>query len=138
MKQTYYLLILLLMSLVSCENRHIKHYDIDLYFYNELENDITLEIFKGGEVSKYELTQNDSVFWTTFHWYCDDRKIHVESETFVAYQEFLYPIDSVKMHYKKIYTYSDNDSINGLFYLQGQNMDIIYFGESKKENFGWK
>ena len=60
MKQTYYLLILLLISLVSCEKQHIKHYEMDLYFCNELEDNITLEIFKEGEVSKYELTQNTS------------------------------------------------------------------------------
>ena len=138
MKQTYYLLILLLISLVSCEKQHIKHYEMDLYFCNELEDNITLEIFKEGEVSKYELTQNDSIFWTTFHWSCDDRMTPGVSETIVAYERFLYSIDSVRVNYKKIYTYSDNDSINGLLYLQGYNGDIIYFDESKKELFGWE
>ena len=54
------------------------------------------------------------------------------------YERFLYSIDSVRVNYKKIYTYSDNDSINGLLYLQGYNGDIIYFDESKKELFGWE
>lgn len=139
MKQKYYLLILLLISLVACENRHDKHSEIDLYFYNELKDNITLEIFKEEGISKYELTPNDSIFWTTFHYSYNDRLPLVQSVAYDAYLDFLYSIDSVKVHYNsKTYTHSDNDSINGLFYLQGHNMDIIYFGESKKENFGWK
>ena len=139
MKQTYYLLILLLISLVSCENRHIKHYERDLYFYNELEDHITLKIFKEGEASKYELTQNDSIFWTTIHWSADDRynmfEIPIENQ---VYASFLYLIDSVSIHYNSnIYIYSNNDSIEGLFYyLQGDRNNIIYFDELKKKTYG--
>ena len=92
-------------------------------------------------MSKYELTSNDSIFWTTLYWYEDDRFFMSENPAArQAYGFFLYSIDSVKVHYKsEIYTYFSNDSIYyDLFYLQGQGMDIIYFNEFKKDYFGWK
>lgn len=139
MKQKYYLLILLLISLVACENRHIKHKELDLYFYSELEDNITLEIFKEGEMSTYELTPNDSVFWTTLSWSYDDRFImsQVPME-FQAYQNYLYLIDSVNVYYNStIYTYSNTDSIKNLL-LHGYDGIVIYFRTVQKKYFGWE
>ena len=46
MKKIYYLLILVLVTLVSCDNVEVKEYAEDIYLYNYLDKTIKIEVFK--------------------------------------------------------------------------------------------
>lgn len=145
MKRIYYLLFALILFIFgSCENEYYQNHTKDLYFYNELEENINLEIFDDSKISKFELKPNDSVFWTTFTWSSAERKdnvAYVQAPIDAAYENFLYPIDSIKVHYNsKIYTYYNNDYIENsdIVRLLRCDDDLVYFDENKKEQFGWE
>ena len=108
MKKIYYLLIVVLVSLVSCVD---LDGDLgpgvcanDVYFYNELDKDITLRIFDGRKVKKYKLKQNDSVYFTTVV-YSNPPGMFIFPGG-PAYDRTISSIDSVKVTYNKnVYTY---------------------------------
>lgn len=145
MKRTFFIITLLSLILVSCEKKQVEEHNKDLYFYNELELNINLEIFDSTKVSNFELSPNDSVFFTTLSWIStanNDKNItYIQSPVDVVYQDFLCSIDSVKVHYNaKTYTYYHDKHIENseIVHLLHCNGNLIRFDENKKQNFGWE
>ena len=147
MKKIYYLLIVVLVSLVSCVDLDGDLgpgvCENDVYFYNELDKDITLRIFDGRKVKKYKLKQNDPVYFTTVV-YSNPPGMFIFPGK-LAYDRTISSIDSVKVTYNKnVYTYyhSNSDLDDGMGWFLNCSMPtedwMIYFNEHLKEHLGWE
>ena len=148
MKRIYYLLASCLILFVGCEGR-IGHREVDttehLYFCNTLDESVILELFKDGEVFKYELNTNDTIYWhTVYSGYCSThtRSIHFPPETdywfyvggydsaSVSYDSQLYTFGNVAYRSSIPYDSLTHDSIwNEMIYR-----DSIYTEEMFREN----
>ena len=147
MKKIYYLLIVVLVSLVSCVDLDGDlgpgMCENDVYFYNELDKDITLRIFDGRKVKKYKLKQNEPVYFTTVVYYNEPGLFVFPGGP--AYDRTISSIDSVKVTYNKnVYTYyhPGSDLYDGMGWFLNCSMPtedwMIYFNEHLKEHFGWE
>ena len=134
MRRIFFIITLLSLILVSCE----KTYNNDVYFYNDLDKNITLEVFKNEVKTNFELTPNDSIYFDSFRFSMNRHAKYIQFPGFAAYQSFVYDnIDSVNVLYNsKKYTYHQYDSIFGLFYPD--SYWTIIFDEHKKQEFGWE
>ena len=147
MKKIYCLLILSLILFVGCDS--IGHRNVDtteyLYLCNTLDKSVILELFKDGEVFKYELNTNDTIYWHTINsGYCSahTRSIHFPPETdywlyvdgydsaSVSYDSQLYTFGNVAYRSSIPYDSLTHDSIlNEMIYR-----DSIYTEEMFREN----
>lgn len=141
------LLFLVLISLFSCDKIRTTSYEKDVYFLNELDKDITLQIFKAGEEQSFNLQQNDSVYFTTVEFSVISGVKYVDFPGNIAYYAIISSIDSVKVIYNDVYTYypesSSGDSYDGgIGWLLWFEMDspnwIVRFDEFKKNYLGWE
>lgn len=141
MKRIYYLLILGLVLFIGCDkishNKEEHTYVHDIYFYNELDRNLNLEIFKNKEKINFKLTPNDSVYFGTFSYSMEPNVKYQIFPGHIAYENFLYDIDTLNVLYNsKKYTYTQKDSIRWVLYPD--EFWLVVFDEKQKEELGWK
>jgi hypothetical protein len=98
--------------LSSCENPdtitidNAELYVEDIYLNNQLDNIIKLEVFRMGELSTFNLTPNDTVYFTTIEYYMYEGENYFVFPGHVAYENYIGSIDSINVFYneKNIHT----------------------------------
>lgn len=65
--KNYHLLATLIAIAITCLASCEKTISVDVYFYNKLDNNINLEIFKNKEKINFELIPNDSIYFDSFN-----------------------------------------------------------------------
>lgn len=124
-----------------------KHYEttyiVDLYLTNRLDDSINLEVFKEGELSSFNLTLEDTIYFSTFEYYMHEGIKYVEFPGISMYQDFISSIDSVNVFYNdNKYTYIyPNRKIHQLLNINSFEENgwwIIDINEKKKQGLGWE
>ena len=140
-----FLLLSIFYFFVSCENKvNTVHHSMNVYFNNQLNESINLEVFRGENLLTFNLTANDTIFFTTIKYVeVEGVKTNLALED-VAYDSFLSSIDSFNVFYNnKKYTY-DNIFIeeyrHPCFQIESysDNNGFIIFNEEKKRNLRWE
>lgn len=134
--KNYHLLATLIAIAITCLASCEKTISVDVYFYNKLDNNINLEIFKNKEKINFELIPNDSIYFDSFNFNMNPNIKYFQFPGDIEYTSFLHDIDSVNVFYNSEKDTYLNDSIFKLFYLDG--FWLIRFNEYKKQQFGWK
>ena len=144
MKKIYYLLILVLVSLVSCENvkntDNETNYAEDVYLINQLNATFDIEVFIGDKLSKFTLIPLEATYFTTIEYTLYEGDKTNEFPGAVAYRSFLNSIDSVNVfYYNKKFVYKSDSEIYQLFgdYIINEEGWRIKFDEAKRAQFGW-
>ena len=139
MKKVYYLLILVLVSLVSCDNVKITKHAADIYLYNHLDETIKIEVFNADGMLSCEVAPNDTAFFTTIDFTSEEDVIYEVYPGELAYNNFVLGINRVTLYYgTEKYTYSkeNKNDIIDLLYLE--RYWEIHFDEAKRQQFGWE
>lgn len=116
-------------------------YVVDIYLINRLEESINLEVFKGGELSSFNLMFEDTTYFTTIEYYMIEGEKLVEFPGLSVYNDSISFIDSVNVFYNdKKYTYIQPDNkIHQLFNISSFGVNgwwIVDFNENKKQALG--
>ena len=140
MKKIIYLLIVVLISLVSCDNsKKITNHIVDVYLYNHLDKTIQIETFNGDGILSCEVAPNDSVFFTTIKFSVDEDFAYTVYPGELTYNNFLMGINKVNFHYgseKYVYTRENRNDIINLLSLE--RYWEVHLDEAKKQQFGWE
>ena len=121
MKKIYYLLILVLVTLVSCDNVEVKEYAEDIYLYNYLDKTIKIEVFNADGMLSCEVAPNDTAFFTTIDFTSEEDVIYEVYPGELAYTNFILGINRVTLYYgseKYTYTEENKNDIIDLLYLE--------------------
>lgn len=140
MKKIYYLLILVLVSLVSCDNVTVTKDAVDVYCYNTLDKTIKIEAFNNEGMLSCEIAPNDSAFFTTIEFTSEEDVIYGIYPGELAYMNFLMGINKVSFYYgSEKYTYSEEENKEDILNLLNlERYWEIHFNEEKREKFGWE
>ena len=112
----------------------------DIYLNNQLDNIIKLEVFRMGELSTFNLTPNDTVYFTTIEYYMYEGENYFVFPGHVAYENYIGSIDSINVFYnEKKYTYINKPYEYGeLEYFFAKYISTIVIDEGKKSYLGWE
>jgi hypothetical protein len=112
----------------------------DIYLNNQLDNIIKLEVFRMGELSTFNLTPNDTVYFTTIEYYMYEGENYFVFPGHVAYENYIGSIDSINVFYnEKKYTYINKPYEYGeLEYFFAKYIYTIVIDEGKKSYLGWE
>ena len=112
----------------------------DIYLNNQLDNIIKLEVFRNNELSTFNLTPNDTVYFTTIEYYMYEGENYNEFPGHVAYENYIGSIDSINVFYnEKKYTYINKPYEYGeLEYFFAKYISTIVIDEGKKNYLGWE
>ncbi len=139
MKKIFYLLIVVLVSLVSCDNvKETKHSE-DVYLYNHLDKTIKIDVFSNEEMISCEVAPNDTAFFKTINFSIEEDVAYLIYPGELAYDNFVDRITKVNFHYgseKYVYTRENRNDIINLLSLE-RYWEVL-FDEAKKQQFGWK
>lgn len=139
MKKIIYLLIVVLVSLVSCDKVKKTNHTVDVYLYNHLDKTIKIDVFSNEDMFSCEVTPNDTAFFKTINFSIEENYPYTIYPGELDYNNFLYRITKVNFHYgseKYVYTKENNGNIIDLFYLE--RYWEVHFDEAKKQQFGWE
>ncbi len=109
MKNLYYFILFASMLLISC-SREIKEIDTTehLYLCNTLEKNVTLTLFKNGEVLEYAIKPNDTLYFTTI----DNNETRAVELRESKLNKYLNSFDSATITYNSLlYTFTNNYDI---------------------------
>ena len=135
----FYLLILVLITLVSCNSTNITKHTEDIYFYNHLDKTIKVEIFNGDGMLNCEVAPHDTAFFTTIEFSMEEDVTYDIYPGELAYNNFLMGINKINLYYgseKYVYSEEHRDDIINLLHLE-RYWDV-YFDESKNNHYGWE
>ena len=139
MKKVYYLLILVLVSLVSCDNVKITKHAADIYLYNHLDETIKIEVFNADGMLSCEVAPNDTAFFTTLEFTTEEGVCYLIYPGDLAYDDFIFGINRVTLYYgSEKYTYSNENRDEIILLLYLNRYWEIHFDEAKREKFGWE
>ena len=112
----------------------------DIYINNQLANIVKLEVFRNNELSTFNLTPNDTVYFTTIEYYMIEGEKYNEFPGHVAYENYIGSIDSINVFYnEKKYTYINKPYEHGeLEYFFAKYISTIVIDEGKKNYLGWE
>lgn len=112
----------------------------DIYLNNQLDNIIKLEVFRNNELSTFNLTPNDTVYFTTIEYYMYEGENYFVFPGHVAYENYIGSIDSINVFYnEKKYTYINKPYEYGeLEYFFAKYIYTIVIDEGKKNYLGWE
>lgn len=139
MKKIFYLLVVVLVSLVSCDEVKQTNHEVDIYFYNDLDKTIKIETFNEKGMISCEVAPNDSVFFTTLKFSIEEDYPYTIYPGELAYDNFVLRINKVNFYYgaeKYVYTRENKNDIVDLFYLE--RYWEVHFNEAKKQQFSWE
>ena len=106
MKKLYFYLLALLLASCSKETTYTEH----LYLCSELEENITLTLFKNGEVFEYAIKPNDTLYFTTID-YSETRAVAPEPGE-SKLDKYLNSFDSATIAYNsQFYTFTNNYNV---------------------------
>lgn len=139
MKKIYYLLILVLVSLVSCENVKNTEHAEDIYLLNYLDKTIKIEVFNADGMLSCEVAPNDTAFFTTIEFTSEEDVIYEVYPGELAYNNFVLGINRITLYYgSEKYTYSEDNKNDIIALLYLERHWEIHFDEGKREKFGWE
>lgn len=139
MKKIHYLFILLLISLVSCDNHKITKHTADVYLYNHLTKTIKIDVFNNEGMISCEVSPNDSVLFRTFEYTIEEGVIYGVYPGELTYNSFVYGVNKVILYYgENKYTYlkEKQDNINDLLSLE--RYWEVHLTKEKQQKFGWE
>ena len=113
MKSLYYLIIFVGVLFISCSRKvdTTEH----LYLCNALEENVTLNLFKGDTIFEYDIKPNDTIYLTTIHsGYVVGGGVNVHFPPATDRGEYLCSFDSATVAY------------NSLFYVFTKNENLLY------------
>lgn len=113
MKSLYYLIIFVGVLFISCSRKvdTTEH----LYLCNALEENVTLNLFKGDTIFEYDIKPNDTIYLTTIHsGYVVGGGVNVHFPPATDRGEYLCSFDSATVAY------------NSLFYAFTKNENLLY------------
>lgn len=113
MKSLYYLIIFVGVLFISCSRKvdTTEH----LYLCNALEENVTLNLFKGDTIFEYDIKPNDTIYLTTIHsGYVVGGGVNVHFPPASDRGEYLCSFDSATVAY------------NSLFYAFTKNENLLY------------
>ena len=104
------------------------------------DNIIKLEVFRNNELSTFNLTPNDTVYFTTIEYYMIEGEKYNEFPGHVAYENYIGSIDSINVFYnEKKYTYINKPYEYGeLEYFFAKYICTIVIDDEKKNYLGWE
>jgi hypothetical protein len=93
-----------------------------------------------GELSTFNLTPNDTVYFTTIEYYMYEGENYFVFPGHVAYENYIGSIDSINVFYnEKKYTYINKPYEYGeLEYFFAKYIYTIVIDEGKKKYLGWE
>ena len=113
MKSFYYLIMLVGVLFISC-GREVDTTE-HLYLCNALEENVTLNLFKGDTIFEYDIKPNDTIYLTTIHsGYVVGGGVNVHFPPASDRGEYLCSFDSATVAY------------NSLFYAFTKNENLLY------------
>lgn len=113
MKSFYYLIMLVGVLFISC-GREVDTTE-HLYLCNALEENVTLNLFKGDTIFEYDIKPNDTIYLTTIHsGYVVGGGVNVHFPPATDRGEYLCSFDSATVAY------------NSLFYVFTKNENLLY------------
>lgn len=113
MKSFYYLIMLVGVLFISC-GREVDTTE-HLYLCNALEENVTLNLFKGDTIFEYDIKPNDTIYLTTIHsGYVVGGGVNVHFPPATDRGEYLCSFDSATVAY------------NSLFYAFTKNENLLY------------
>ena len=138
MKKIYYLLILVLVSLVACDKVEITNETVDVYLHNHLDKTIKIELFNEVGMLTCEVAPNDTAFFTTIE-FSIGKNAHQIYPGEIAYRNFVSRINRVNFYYgSEKYTYLEENKNDIIDLLYLERYWEIHFNEEKREKFGWE
>ena len=113
MKSFYYFIMLVGVLFISC-GREVDTTE-HLYLCNALEENVTLNLFKGDTIFEYDIKPNDTIYLTTIHsGYVVGGGVNVHFPPASDRGEYLCSFDSATVAY------------NSLFYAFTKNENLLY------------
>lgn len=112
----------------------------DIYINNQLANVVKLEVFRNNELSTFNLTTNDTVYFTTIEYYMYEGEKYNVFPGDAEYENYIGSIDSINVYYnEKKYTYINKPYEHGaLEYFFAKYIYTIVIDEEKKNYLGWE
>ena len=124
MKSFYYLIMLVGVLFISC-GREVDTTE-HLYLCNALEENVTLNLFKGDTIFEYDIKPNDTIYLTTIHsGYVVGGGVNVHFPPATDRGEYLCSFDSATVAY------------NSLFYAFTKNENLLYDSINTSEFEYW-
>ena len=124
MKSLYYLIIFVGVLFISCSRKvdTTEH----LYLCNALEENVTLNLFKGDTIFEYDIKPNDTIYLTTIHsGYVVGGGVNVHFPPATDRGEYLCSFDSATVAYNSLfYAFTKNETL----YYDSTNISVLPLG----------
>lgn len=125
MKNLYCFILFINVLLISCS----RDVDVDttehLYLCNALEENVTLNLFKGDTIFKYAIKPNDTIYLTTIHsgYVVRPGEVNSHFPPETDRMEYLCSFDSATVAYNShIYTFTKNEKL----YYDSTNISVLF------------